>query len=535
MLVFFFEIKGIIQDVILWKWRIRMVAFNDDKIQFYEETVVDEKVNSGVWKILIVDDEQIVHESTKMVLSDFVYQDKKLSFLCAYNSEEAKKFLSENDDIAIVLLDVVMEKDDSGLRLVKYIRDELQNKFIRIILRTGQPGQAPEEEVVVNYDINDYKMKTELTLQKLLTTIISALRSYSNIMELEINRRGLEKIINMEKELYELNTIDEFSALLLDKIKIMYNIGDDSFYLRKYNDERNGNKSIIHAATGIYKQYEGKELSRDAYDKLSDMFSSVHEKKGFIYRNDEYLVYYKSIDIIQNYLYFNGLNRLDDIEKRLFEIFISNLSVAFDNIALNEKLIQSQSELINRLSEVIEARSEETASHVKRVSEITYLLAKKNGLSDVESNLLRVVSPLHDVGKIGIPESILNKPGKLITEEFKIMKEHSMIGYRILKGSGLEILEAGALVAKQHHEYWNGNGYPLGLKGEEIHIFGRITIIADVFDALSHDRVYKKAWLFDDVIDFMEKKSGIMFDPSLVKILIENKKELEKLYENISD
>ncbi len=512
-----------------------MVLFEDDKIEFFEEDIDEFEKESGEWKLLIVDDEQIVHESTKMVLSDFSYQDKKLSFLCAYNSEEAKKLLTDNDDIAIVLLDVVMERDDSGLQLVRFIRDELKNTFIRIILRTGQPGQAPEEEVVVNYDINDYKMKTELTLQKLLTTIISALRSYSNIMELEINRRGLERIITIENELYEVHVISDFAKLLLSKVKTMYDIGGDSFYLRRYKEGENVTRSIVYAATGKYEQYIGQEIPESILNELGHLFKFVEEGNDFSMQTDEFLSYYKSLDIIENYIYFNGMNRLDSIEQRLFKIFISNMSVAFDNIGLNEKLVQSQSELINRLSEVIEARSEETAFHVERVSEITYLIATKVGLDEDEAQLLRVVSPLHDVGKIGIPETILNKPGKLTDAEFGVMKEHAMIGYRILKGSGLEILEMGALVAKEHHEYWNGQGYPLGLKGEEIHIYGRITIVADVFDALSHDRIYKKAWPFDEVMDFMREKSGIMFDPKLIDILFEIKDDLLNLYNNSND
>lgn len=501
----------------------------DDEILFFDESV-DEEESKGSWKILIVDDEKIVHESTKMVLSDFSFDNKDLEFISAYNSIEAKEILHNETDIAIILLDVVMETDDSGLKLVKYIRDVMKNKFIRIILRTGQPGQAPEEDVVLNYDINDYKMKTELTLQKLLTTIISALRSYSNMMDLELSRRGLKRIIDMESKLYEVHAIKEFSSLLLKNVKAMYDIGQDSFYLRKYHDENQNIISTLYAGTGKYEKYIGKPLPDDMLEELSHLFNDLRKSSGYVYQGDEYLSYYKSIDVIENYVYFNGLSKLDTIEKSLFEIFISNVSVAFDNIGLNEKLIQSQSELINRLSDVIEARSEEVAFHVDRVAEIAYLLANKVGLSDEDSSLLKLVAPLHDVGKIGIPESILNKPGKLTFEEYEIMKEHAMIGYRILKGSGLEILEAGALVAKEHHEFWNGKGYPFGIAGEEIHIFGRITIIADVFDALGHKRVYKEAWPFDEVMDYMVKNSGVMFDPYLIDILVESKTELIKIY-----
>jgi len=288
------------------------------------------------------------------------------------------------------------------------------------------------------------------------------------------------------------------------------------------------------AATGKYEKYIGQSLPEDEFSGLSHIFKEVESSNSHYTSETDYLFYYKSLNIIGNYIYFNDVEHLDPIETKLFKVLLSNLSVAVDNISLNEKLVHTQSELINRLSEVIEARSEETASHVERVSMIAYLLAKKIGLDETESQLLRTVAPLHDVGKIGIPERILNKPGRLEAEEFEVMKEHAMIGYRILKGSGLELLEAGALIAKEHHEYWNGNGYPQGLSGKDIHIYGRITIIADVFDALSHDRVYKKAWPFDEVMDFMKEQSGKMFDPSLIRVLFDNEEELRDLYKTNS-
>jgi response regulator RpfG family c-di-GMP phosphodiesterase len=509
----------------------RMVLFEDEKIEFFEE--VEDELNSlGFWNILIVDDEKIVHESTKMVLNDFVFQNKKINFLCAYSAKEAKELLRENDDIAVVLLDVVMEKDNSGLELVKFIRDDLGNKFIRIILRTGQPGQAPEEDVVINYDINDYKMKTELTLQKLLTTVVSALRSYSNIMDLEINRRGLEDIIKIENDLYEVHHLKLFAKLLLHRVKALYDLGDDSCYIRCQYTENATKIYTVVAGTGRYESLIGEKLPSDLRQEILPILDEAKRKNVSVNTGTEFISYYKSIDIIENYIYFTGMENLDTTQTNLFGVLISNLSVAVDNIALNDKLLHTQSELINRLSEVIEVRSEETASHVGRVSKIAYLMAKYYGLDEEEALLLRTVAPLHDVGKIGIPESILNKPGKLTEEEFEVMKGHAMIGYRILRGSGLELLEAGALIAKEHHEYWNGKGYPEGKSGEDIHIYGRITLIADVFDALSHDRVYKKAWPFEEVIDYMVNQSGHMFDPKLIEILLEHKEEVRNFYKN---
>jgi len=164
------------------------------------------------WKILIVDDEQEVHKITRIVLDDFTFEGRDMSFINAYSAVEAKKLLSKHSDIAVVLLDVVMESDDSGLEVVKYIREELQNKLVQIILRTGQPGQAPERNVIKEYDINDYKEKTELTSKKLYTTIMTSLRSYQNLKKLEETSAAKEKIES------ELQVASKIQASMLPRI-----------------------------------------------------------------------------------------------------------------------------------------------------------------------------------------------------------------------------------------------------------------------------------------------------------------------------
>jgi len=163
--------------------------------------------------IMIIDDEKEVHDVTRMVLSDYTFEGRAINFLSAYSAAEAKVIMSENNDIALILLDVVMEKDDSGLKLVQYIRESLNNKMVRIILRTGQPGQAPEQEVISNYDINDYKSKTELTIQKLYTTITSSLRSYRDLKTIEHHRIEIEAKSRLNKQL--LDSLP-FATLLLE-------------------------------------------------------------------------------------------------------------------------------------------------------------------------------------------------------------------------------------------------------------------------------------------------------------------------------
>ena len=193
-----------------------------------------------------------------------------------------------------------------------------------------------------------------------------------------------------------------------------------------------------------------------------------------------------------------------------------------EEINLQNEIIETQREVVATVGAIGETRSKETGQHVHRVAEYSYLLAKLYGLSDEDASLLKQASPMHDIGKVGIPDDILNKPGKLTPEEFDTMKTHSRLGYEMLRHSKRPILRAAATVASQHHEKWNGQGYPNGLNSERIHIFGRITAIVDVFDALGHDRVYKKAWPLQDILDLIKKERGVSFDPTLVDIFFEN-------------
>lgn len=202
---------------------------------------------------------------------------------------------------------------------------------------------------------------------------------------------------------------------------------------------------------------------------------------------------------------------------------------------LHQELVDTQAELIYRLGEIGETRSAETGNHVKRVAEYSKLFAQKLELDEEQTKILFIASPMHDIGKVGIPDAILNKNGKLDADEWEIMKTHSQIGYDILKSSNREILKAAAQISYTHHEKWNGTGYPRKLQKEEIPIFGRITALADVFDALGSDRVYKKAWPLDDILELFKKEKGRHFDPALVDIFFNNLNEFLKIKEIYED
>ena len=219
----------------------------------------------------------------------------------------------------------------------------------------------------------------------------------------------------------------------------------------------------------------------------------------------------------------------DASRQQLVELFSSNISIVYENLSLYKELDDTQSEIIFTLGTVAEFRSNETALHVERVGRYSQLLASKFGLDVKEARLIKMASPLHNIGKIGIPDEILNKPGKLASEEMDNMKQHCVIGYDMLKHSKRRILKAAATIAHEHQEKWDGSGYPLALSGENIHIYGRIVAIADVFDALGSDRCYKKAWPLDKIIDYFKSQKGHHFDPTLADIFLDNLDDFLKI------
>lgn len=200
-----------------------------------------------------------------------------------------------------------------------------------------------------------------------------------------------------------------------------------------------------------------------------------------------------------------------------------------------QNLINREHETLKILGKTAEYKDPETASHVDRVAHYSKLLAKESGLTPKEQDIIFYASPFHDLGKVGIVDRVLLKPDRLDKDEFEIIKTHAMIGYDILKDSESEYLQAGAVIALNHHEKYDGSGYPRGLKGEAIHIYGRIVAVADVFDALTSHRPYKKAWTFEDALNFLKEESGKHFDPKIVNLFISNIDEVTRIYNTFKE
>ncbi len=220
---------------------------------------------------------------------------------------------------------------------------------------------------------------------------------------------------------------------------------------------------------------------------------------------------------------------------RHLQMVVPITSASIENTLLNEEIDETQREIIYMMGAVGEARSQETGSHVRRVAEYSRVLALGVGLSEAEADLLKSVSPMHDIGKVEIPDHILRKPGKLTPEEFAVIRSHAEIGYHILNKSSRPLLKTAAIVAHEHHERWSGGGYPNNLSGEEIHLYGRITAVADVFDALSSRRCYKDAWPLDRVWALFQEERGRQFCPRVTDALFACREEILAIHNRYQD
>ena len=249
-------------------------------------------------------------------------------------------------------------------------------------------------------------------------------------------------------------------------------------------------------------------------------------------------LYDYSDNIIGAFQVINHIGDKDVFDNRDMERLTLATTYAAETIVatkLSKEIEETQREVVFTMGSIGESRSKETGNHVKRVAEYSKILALAYGMPEEEAELLKQASPMHDIGKIAIPDSILKKPGRFDENERAIMNTHAELGYHMIRNSQRPLLKAASIVAYQHHEKWNGTGYPNKLSGEDIHIYGRITALADVFDALGSDRVYKKAWPDEKIFKLIKEESAEHFDPKLVELFFDNIDSILKVRETFQD
>ncbi|MBV8503640.1 MAG: DUF3369 domain-containing protein [Paucibacter sp.] len=490
------------------------------------------------WVVMIVDDDVAVHQVTQLVMSDFEFSGRRLLFLDAYSAAEAREILKERQDVALILLDVVMEHEHAGLDLAKYIREDLGNTHTRIVLRTGQPGQAPEEHVIKTYDINDYKEKTELTKRKLITVFYSALRSYRDIMIIDQSRQALRRSIDAITKVYDSQNLRRFASSVLEQVARLLGLeaqGLCASRIAAYAASHVEGRLKVLAATAEYSALLVDEDLAQLPKEVREAIDHALDTQGNVFEEHRFVGYYRSSTGNESLLYMSFSEPVDASARELLEIFCANVSITYESLLLREEIQETQRSTVYIIGEAVERRSKETGAHVRRVGELSALLAEKSGLPPGEVEFMLQAAPLHDVGKIAIPDHVLNKPGKHDAEEWAIMQTHARVGFELLNKSEKRILKLGAIIAHEHHERWDGQGYPRGLAGAQIHIAGRIVALADVLDALVSHRCYKAPWQFEEALSYIREQSGRQFDPDLVTLLMQNLDAVKSIYERHPD
>ena len=465
------------------------------------------------WKLLVVDDEPDMRELTRLNLKGFRFADRDLEILEAASAYEARDVLAKNPDIAVALVDVVMETDDAGLRLVEYIRKELRNVVVRLIIRTGQPGLAPERYVIDHYDIDDYKDKTELTATHLYTAVRSAVKSYRDLRTIDLNRVGLQHVLKSAPDISRITnrSLDQFFQGVLTQIIGLCNLSGSSFIstvdgvIATFDHQ----EAMLQAASGSLAVDDRFERIRS---QCSEAVLTGRMPDGL--RKDAYVVPLLVQRVPVGFIYIEPTQDLDESDRSLIGMMAQQCSSALENLRLHIDLTQSYDHMLDMLAKIAEFKDSTTGTHINRIDHYTRLVATELGLPPEEAAVYGKASRLHDVGKVGIPDAILRKPGKLTEEEYNLVRTHTQIGASILANDS--ILAMACDVALHHHERWDGAGYPEGRPSREFHMVTRIVSVIDVFDALVSRRPYKEPWEPQRAAQLIESGAGSQFDPTVV-------------------
>ncbi|HEY8606782.1 MAG TPA: EAL domain-containing protein [Noviherbaspirillum sp.] len=317
---------------------------SDDDLVFLDEAAgagsadTDRQASDGcVWRVLIIDDDADVHAATTFALRGVEMQNRPLFFLHAYSAQEARELLVRERDIAVILLDVVMEQDDAGLRLVRHIREDLGLSEARIILRTGQPGYAPELDAIRDLDINDYKTKSELTRVKLYTTLTAAIRSYEQIRAITASRRGLDRIVQASTELMALHGLDNFAAGVLSQVARLLDCEANGVLCMQ---EADAPPEVV-AAVGELAELATFGLARDAAGSISALLARALDERRSLYRERAAVLYFGGDASRRFAAYLDTRAPLPEIEQRLLDVFCRNIAVGLDNVLLVTRLHNS--------------------------------------------------------------------------------------------------------------------------------------------------------------------------------------------------
>ena len=347
------------------------------------------------WKLLVVDDDHYIHDVTRLALTNFSFMGSTLTMLHAYSANEARAILERNPDIAVVLLDVVMETDDAGLQLIHIIREELLNSTTRIILRTGQPGQAPEWDIINRYDINDYKSKTELTQTRLFTSLAVTLRTFAQIRSIDTNQRGLEMIIATSAMLNKPLQKQAFAEQLMAQLNTIFSSPQEIAVVALYGinvSPPRRQRWLILAGSGCYAKHQ----EQSVHDVLDSTAQAIGEdavnQQHSLFTAQTTVLFINTIQSQKFIVLLNNPDRqpIDQHKQLILQAYCNKVSVVFDNLSLIEQLQHERDSLeqrvIERTSELEQANA--TLEHLATTDSLTGTYNRRHFMSVAERELM---------------------------------------------------------------------------------------------------------------------------------------------------
>jgi response regulator RpfG family c-di-GMP phosphodiesterase len=482
------------------------------------------------WKVMVVDDDVGVHEATRMALQKIRFRGRGIEFIDAYSGAEACRMLGEHDDVAVVFLDVVMETDDAGLRAARQIRDD-GHALVRIILRTGHPGYAPEQQVVVDYDIHDYKEKTSLDYNKLFTCLISALRAYADLQRIEQHRRGLLSVLEAVSW-FDFRALQRYLSRMLAELSGIAGVEVDDLVLAMRSRKRfeaaaagGGDLPFVRLVDCI----AGQQLSADENRFIADSFDAGECRCGTT--GSTFHVSAFGIELV---IFSRDPGALPRADAVMLELFLNKVAQALDNHGTFSTILSERDSLMRAFVMLGERWGGHDTREVARIQNLTRLTAERlqvrmdfpEEIDDWFVYSIATASSLHDLGLTEVPHRLFESPTALTAEERSIVREHVNAGVRMLheRLAGLidsRLYTMAEAVVRQHHERHDGSGYPEGIGGDRIAVAARIVSVVDTYVAMTSDRAYRRAHSQFETLQYIRQGRGSLFDPRVADAFLE--------------
>jgi response regulator RpfG family c-di-GMP phosphodiesterase len=483
------------------------------------------------WKILIVDDDHDVHIATRMALQGINFRGRKLEFIDAYSGAQALELLQVNPDTAIVFLDIIMETDDAGLRVAQRIR-EIGMELVRIIVRTGFPGQAPERSVVVDYDIHDYLDKTGLSVQKLFTTVISALRAYDGLVVLAGHQRGLMGVLE-SISWFDFNAVGRYVSIMLAEFSTLARLDASSIVMVTRPSAGLGDGAAVFATLGdLNSSSEPAELCDLEPETASLIYQSLDQMQALSGPAGQTLFSRNhGVDLV---LFAAGEGVFAKADEVLLEVFLLKACQAISNQQTFADMEGDRNAVLRGLALRGERWDNNAAVELDRLSRLATAVATRlhttlSFSQEIDARFIRdigVAAMLHDLGNDEVLGGLLAKSTCYDPKERKLMQVHVAAGIKVVDGYLYGVGKSGVLrlardIIGGHHEHFDGTGYPNGCSGDAIPLSARLVAVVDAYIAMTSPRPHRAAMRPLAAQALIKQGAGAQFDPRIVEAVLE--------------